>query len=164
MPFKKDKTAVKEKTGIVEQGSKVVDPLRLRKGGNLVIIPFRAGVGIEANAELNKISLHMVKGVFDFLEERNSSFYLLSAGNARQADLIMEGHITEIQNKSKLRQWTLRDNKSVLSIEGRLIDQKTGKDVVIFFETQKEQGQKQTYEDLGYHLGRKIGAILIEDL
>jgi len=143
-------------------GSKVVNAERLREGGNIVIIPFKAGAGVEANEELNKISFHMVKGISDFLKEHSTPFNVLFSENAQEADLILEGHITGIKDRSKFRKWTFQNNGIEMSIKGRLVDRKTGVDIVIFSEIQKINDTREDHKDLGYYLGRQMGKILTD--
>jgi len=146
------------------QKTRVVNSQRLREGGNVLMIPFRAGVGVEANEELDKIALSIIQGMADVFVEHQAPLKVLTAEDAYMADFVMEGYITTVGYKSKVRQWTLRENPIEISGDGIMMDQKTGADVFVFDENQKSTHKKETHKDLGYQLGRRLGDAILRGI
>lgn len=140
-----------------------VDQESLRTGTYLAVTAFKAGPGVEANAELDKISSYIIKGIIDILTEKQSRLRVLVASEATTADFVIEGHITNLDKRNKFRSWILRSNKIELGIKAQLFDSKTGQKVLIFKHKQQRKEKNETHKDLGYRLGRTLGAFIAEN-
>jgi len=66
------KSSIK-KTQYVRTG-KIINASRLEQGGTLLILPFSAGEGVEANEKLDKSALMVVRGILDILDEEESNY------------------------------------------------------------------------------------------
>lgn len=137
---------------------KILNEASLQKGGKLLIAPFRAGVNVEANEELNKIALMVVKGITEAIKEQGeNNFEILSYAQAQEADLMIEGHITKLTKPSRMNRMGLGDQKISLGLEGNMVNLETGEKALIFSDLD-ERGQKgNTHQDLAYAMGRAIG-------
>ncbi len=141
---------------------KVLQSERILKGGKLLIVPFTAGVNIEANEELKKVALMIVKGITEAIQEKNESrFELLFFEEAGQAQLVIEGHITKLTSPSRISQMGLGDKKISLGVEGDMVDLETGEKILIFNDERKADRKTSTYQDLAYGIGRSIGNALM---
>ena len=78
---------------------------RLGSGGKLLIIPFSAGEGVEASRELDQIALMIVKGIGEELERTQAPFVLVSEKESREADFILEGHISQQNQPGGFHKW-----------------------------------------------------------
>ena len=165
---------------------KIVLAERLKKGGRLLVVPFSAGVGIEANEQCEKISLAIVRGIVDVFEENNvglrqttlkdntdtsnlgqhdgGRFEILFSEDSRKADLIIEGHITDLRQPSQFQKWVLRKKTMRLSVEGRMVDRTTGEMILAFNDTQQSKNSKKSYQELGYLIGKDIGHFIVSGI
>lgn len=137
--------------------SRVVEPKLLnRDPSNLIIIPPTAGVGVQANQSLERISLTLVKSITNAIDQSGSSIKVLASEDAEQSNLILRGHVMywgKIR-KSKfliLSQWTVS-----LAVEIKVFDRESGKLVLIFNE-EKSSLMNKNMDDLGLELAQEIG-------
>lgn len=142
------------------QTTKIINLKRLEKGGNLLIVPFTAGAGVEATEELDKVSLMIVKGIIDILNENNSNFRILVSENAEQADLIIKGHIISMKKTPLMKKWIRGKSMAGLAINGKMINSETGEAVVIFSDNRKVANKKETHKELGYMIGQDVGRFM----
>ena len=148
---------------LVESG-KILNRERLQKGGSLLVIPFKAGPGVEADGELDRMALTIVKGISDKLKEKNTSLKLLDYEHAQEADFVLQGHITLVEKPSQFNKWVKRDKTIEVSAEGEIIDLETDKKIVIFSDSRKSSQKDATYKDLGYQIGERIGRFLLSGI
>ena len=144
----------------VETG-KIVDSKRVKEGGKLYIAPFKAGANVEADDQLDKISLMIVKGILDTLKNEGKSFEILSPDDASKADLTIEGHVTNIADPSTMRRYVLHNHQKILSVEGKMIDLSNGKTIAIFTDTQKTAQKGEDHKYLGLLVGQDIARFLL---
>ncbi len=144
----------------VETG-KIVNPQRIANGGNLLIIPFRAGPDVEANDNLDKITLMIIKGVSDIIEENDANLKVLVAQNAQDAEFIIDGHITHVDASTKMNKLILRKNNITLSVKGQMVDRNTGELIAVFTDTLVSNKKEENHRQLGYAIGRNIGRFLL---
>lgn len=153
------------KSGHFEGKRRIVDAQRLQQGQNLAIIPFKAGVGVEANEELDRVALMIVKGISDvFTDNRGGKddyFNILTAENSQKADLIIRGHITAIRRLSRVSRWALMKKEKSLDVDGKMTDARTGETVLIFADRAKTKKKTEDYKQLGYRIGKKIGRFIL---
>lgn len=140
---------------------KILNEASLQKAGKLIIAPFRAGVNVEANEELNKIALMVVKGITEGIKEQNeNNFEILSYAQAQDADLIIEGHITKLTKPSRINRMGLGDKKISLGLEGNMVNLETGEKVLIFSDLEERDQKGNTHQDIAYAMGRSIGQVI----
>jgi len=139
--------------------NEVIQQDRLKQGGPLLIVPFYAGVNVAATDELNEMALRIVKGTVDTLQQAPSPFVILTAETAGQAELELTGKITQQNETGGLKKW-IGKRKKILSAAGKIVDVRTG-DVILKFSRSREGKAGQSFDDLGYQLGREIGQYIL---
>lgn len=138
---------------------KGIDVGRLRKGGKLLIVPFSAGANVVANERSDKIAMMIVTGTAD--ELKGSRFQILNDENAREADLIMTGHVTGTGKPSKWGRWFLRASQNDVSVEGRMADAVSGATVLVFTDSARASPRERDHAQLGYEIGKDIGRFIV---
>lgn len=185
IPFRKHTTskivgasAVVPEPGLLKS-VRIVDQQRLQQGGAIAIIPFKPGQGIEADAHLDHVVLRMVKGASDVLlssaevasedwDGQTQRFQVLTAADAHQADLILQGYITAIQKPFRHLRW-MRPRPTVkLAFQAKLIDRTTGRVVAVFEDDRSMKKQKKSIladkellKALAYKIGKDVGRVLL---
>lgn len=143
----------------VEKG-KIINAQRLRQGANVVVIPFKAGVNVAADDRLERVALMIVKGMADVFDGGSEKrFQILTAEKVSDADLVVQGHVTNIQGPSKVRRWIMLKGFKVLRVEGEVVDKQTGETVAVF--TDEVKTKTENYKDLGYQIGGNIGSFIL---
>ena len=141
--------------------AKVLNAPRLKQGGKLLIIPFKAGEDVEATDEIDKLALTIVKGIIEKLQVQGSPFEIIFAQNANEADLSIEGHITGVGLSSKFKKLILRDKGKSLSVSGKLVNQKTEETILVFTDSKQDRDRSKTFIDLAYGIGRDVGDYIL---
>jgi len=135
-----------EPNQFVEKG-KIVNAQKLKQGKNIVIIPFKAGVGVEASDDMDKIALMIVKGIYDAFDYdktgKHAHFNILTAEDIQKPDLVVKGHITEVVKRSKFKRWIMLKSKKSIGIKGKVVDVQTGEAVVIFTDRAEPGSEKR---------------------
>lgn len=129
-----------------------------------MISAFRAGPGIEAGSNFDKISFSVSRGLADVLGGESARFVLLAAEESQKAELIMEGRIVATGRKSLISKILFRKEKARLSVEGKMVDRTSGRTVLVFREDRRADNKKQTYRDLGYFVGQNIAAGILGEI
>ena len=149
----------------ISKSSKIVDKALLKKGGKVAIIPFVAGPNVEANDELDKISLMIVKGLAEELGV-SGVFEIVTGEAAKEADFILDGRITSIGKTpswEKVATASLKNNVK-LAVQGRIVTV-TSKDLVLVFSDDRSGRQnQQTHQQLGLSLGQDIGKFILRGI
>jgi hypothetical protein len=140
------------------EDSRILDKEKFNKGGRLLVVPFTPGVNVAANEELDRVSLMIVRGIADSLND-NAHFIVLNSGNADTADLILEGRIVAMTKPGQIKKLVSK-KKKYIAIEGKLIDAKSGDIVCYFTDREESQSRKQPFADLGSSIGQDIGKFL----
>src|SRR3989344_230060 len=133
----------------------VIDIDRLKRGGNLLIVPFRAGAGVAATADLDRTALSIVQGLADTLQNSSASFKILTDENADQAELILKGHIIKMEESKGIKKWM--GGKKYLAAQSGISDQKTNELIANFDFSALPGDSKTDYKKLGYQIGEQIG-------
>lgn len=151
-----------------EYSSVVLRPSFLKKeGAGLIVVPFTAGVGVEANKDLDRLSLMIVKGVIDTLNKDGVHFKILSSQEADKADFIIQGHIIHRVNPQAHRGWMFRPRDAVLSVESKMTERKSGNLILIYSRERKVKFLENGTEDetaLARHLGQDIAEYILEQV
>ena len=143
------------------QLEKVIHPERIKDGGKLVVIPFRAGADVESTPELDKIALRIVKGVADKLEGQSPRFEVLLAEESRQAEFIIDGRVTRVSRSGSFAKWILRKKSLEVGISGRMTERKTGDTILVFNYKRHSEQKEEDFNHLGYILGQDIAQLLL---
>lgn len=143
--------------------NRVVDSARLEKGGDLLIIPFRPGVGVEATDEVNRVALMAVKGISEVIKENETSFRLLGGEEAQKADFVVKGDISRFEKSSRLKKWLLIPKQATIEIKGKMVEQESGKVVLYFAQQVTSKIRERDLLTIGYDIGRKIGKFLLQE-
>ena len=128
----------------------------------MAIIPFRAGAGVAATSELEKAALMFVKGLSEALASQGSSFTIVPADQVDSADLVIQGHITTFKQLQGLKHRLLGKNQSILKMEGKMVDQKTNKEVFYFVEQEASEKKDSDLKEFGLTIGRGVGEFMLD--
>ena len=153
-----------ESNNFVEKG-RIISKQALEKGKNIAIVPFTAGVNVEASSELDKVALMIVKGVSDAFADDHSGkhdhFSVLTAEDSQAADLFVQGHIRSMKNPSRVKSCVLLKGQRALSVDGKIVDATTGESVMIFEDVQATNVKDEGHDQLGYRIGKNIGRFIL---
>ena len=129
-----------------------------------MIVPFTAGEGVEETDQLDKVSLMLVKGVYDTFQDASSHLKMLEADKIDDADFIIQGHIVSISKPSKVNKLMLSNGKKQLQVQGKMTDAKTGETVVLFDDHQETSQKDEDCKHLGYVIGENISHFILSGL
>lgn len=155
----KPAVSLEEETNPYLSSGKIINKDLLKKGGKLVVIPFKAGPGVEENDQLDKIALMIVKGIADELGS-SGSLEVVTGDKAKDADFILEGHVTSLGRTAKLKRWTTFQDKTELAVKGRISAVKTKEMVAVFSDDRQSKYKGETQQQLGLMLGQDIGKFI----
>ena|SRR3989338_9832535 len=144
--------------------AKVVDGARLKSGGGLVVIPFRAGSGIGQTEELERVSLMFVKGFVEVISERNGPLRTISPQEASRADFILKGHVTKLKQTKGMKKWLSKAKDFEMMMEGEMVDQKTGQTVFVFSDKRKVTQENQDFKALAYTIGQDLARLVLDSI
>ncbi|MBU0468550.1 MAG: hypothetical protein KKD07_04935 [Candidatus Omnitrophica bacterium] len=156
------KNIVSEPTKFVKTGS-IIDVDRIKYGGKLLIIPFKAGENVELNDQIDKVSLRIVKGIAEALLEGNSKFQILLDHNADEADIVIKGFITGFKTVPKWKNWFPGKKNISLSVEGKMIDVKTQSTICVFQDRSETSKKEEDHKHLGLTIGQNIGQFILSN-
>ena len=142
--------------------NKIIDADRLRRGGTIFVVPFKAGPNIQATIQLDHIALMIVKGIADEVNQVQSPLRILTAENKDYADFLIQGHIVLLSEPHGLQKWSLGKKKKSLAVKGYMIDQKTRKKILLFSQQKEASLKHESYDDLGWGIGSDIGKFILE--
>ncbi len=131
----------------------------MHKGGTLGLSAFKAGPGAEANDQLDKLSLMLIKGIRDVLTQRTTVWHIADAGQDN-VDFVLDGYIEELSQSGKFSRLILRKNKTNLSVDGEIWSQATGGKVLVFASSEIINIKKQELMDQAYAMGQAIGEFI----
>lgn len=141
---------------------KIVDRERLKQGGKLLVIPFKAGEGVEASEELDQISFAIAAGLVDTFKKGADIFEIIADGHTEKPELVLKGYITEMDQPHKIKKWVLQRKTIGLGVECKLIEPATGKTLFVF-EGRKDSSLRQnSFKDLGVLLAQDIGRFILD--
>lgn len=157
--------AVDKKTVAVDsvplQEARVIQPEKLASGGHLLVVPFTAGVGVAANEDLDRISLQIIRGIADTLEVQGSPFKLLVDADSQEADLVIKGRVTLLDQHKKIKALPGKVRIKSIRVEGSVLGVEDEALLAKFYETSKSNNQNDSFEAMGYRIGVAIGKFLL---
>lgn len=145
----------------------IIDKEILNQGGSIMILPFSAGKDIESNEELDKVALWLVRGIVDEFEgqkQKAKKFTLKFVEQDQKADFIIEGKITKKTSSSFFRRRLFNDHTRTLSASGKMIDQRSGKPVVVFDMDRTINDKTKNHKDLGRIIGQDLVSFILSDI
>lgn len=143
------------------QDGRIIDAAFLGQGGKVLIVPFTAGAGIEAGESLDKTALMIVKGVADIFQKGAPRFEILDNANASEARFIVMGHIVEMPSALTLSRWIFKKGEVAVGVEGRMIDARTQRAVLVFAHRLQARRSEKDDRGLGYQIGQDIGRFIL---
>jgi len=139
----------------------VLDGASLVQGGDLAIQPFKAGSQAEANDELDHLSLMILKGIKDFLDEHKTTLHVIG-DNEGQPKIVLEGWVEEFSKTGRLSRMMLHPNQDSLTLKGELWLTSNGACILNFTVHKKFDPKKQEIQDVAYSLGLDIGGFIVK--
>lgn|SRR3989338_6819558 len=82
---------------------KVIQPDRLQKGGYLWIVPFSAGIAVEASDEVDRLAMMIIRGLTETFEQYQSNFKIIFNEDNQRGDFILEDISSGWISRLKLR-------------------------------------------------------------
>ena len=134
---------------------------RIAHGGNLLVVPFSAGEGVQASDELDHVSLEIVKGISDILQAKGRPFKFLDSEDAQSADLVIKGRVVRLEEKTGFKMLPGKHKILSLAVEGSVIEVQGEEILAKFSQDKKGAGKGDTFENLGYRIGVEIGQFLL---
>ena len=144
---------------LIKDGT-IIDQLKMKHGGQVIVVPFSPGADIEANDEFDRMTLRLIRSIADEFSQKHSKFVFVTSENAGDADFILEGRVTELQKPSMMKGVMLKNNRTHVSIQGKLIDRETEKPIAVFNDAVQADNNKETLESLGSKIGTHIGRFI----
>lgn len=137
--------------------------INLPRGAKLVIIPFTAGAGVVENDELENVSFIMLNGITDAVSASAGALQVVDPEMAKQADYLIEGHITDIgHSESGLLPWIGAGKPSYLGVEILVEEAKTGNVLMQFTNREDAKDGSVDVRQLALKLGREFAQWLVK--
>ena len=141
--------------------AQVLNAHALKEGGNLLMVPFKAGVGVEASDELDKLALMIIRGAAQTLENNATPYRILDAQNASQAQMVMQGYVLQRSRPGGWQRWFPGPKEILLKVEGRLTEGRTGALILHFIHQKRADLREKDEMALAEEIGRDIGKFLV---
>jgi hypothetical protein len=141
---------------------KIFHKEKLKKGGKVAVLSFTAGENVEADEELDKIVLMIIRGISDSFE--GSSLNVVFEDDAKNADFVIEGHVTKMLSPSKLKRWVMQKKKIELAVEGKMLEAKTNQTLAVFTDSEKAKSNRGDYKQMAFVIGQNIGKFLRQEI
>lgn len=123
----------------------LVDIPKLKAGGKVGFMPFKAGPRAEANDQLDRLSLMLIKGIGDALQEQKTN--LTVTQQEEEADFVVDGYIEEF-------------SRARFSISGALWRRDVGERALTFASSRNIKAKKQDPMGTAYQMGMDIGRFI----
>lgn len=151
MPFRKAPAPAPQRFQVAGD---LVNLKRLNEGGKVGLLMFKAGPRAEANEQLDRVSLMLIKGIRESLDRRRTPLTITT--DQAQADLVLQGYVEEFSRPGKFDRWVKRRDKGRLSVSGEVWQQESGTKVLTFASSD-DISKTENALDVAYKMGRAIG-------
>ena len=141
----------------------VIKEAEFKKGGTLVILPFKAGVGAVANPQLDRVALMIVKGMIDYLAEQKTPFTVLSTEDQGRPQLVIEGYVNDFSQSGKMSRM-IHGKKTTLSVSGQMVVSGTHDRLFVFQHRRSMTDPKRDGLDVAYQTGQDLGRFIVDAL
>ncbi len=143
---------------------RVIGREEFKRGGRLLVLPFKAGAGVLDDDGLDKISFMLVRGFVDIFEEdKDSVFDLIIADDSEEAEFVVEGYILEAKHPGRIYQ-KLRLGQRKLRVEGVVTHQQSGEIVVVFDDVIEGKEKDGELKAMGRTIGQNIARFLLNEV
>lgn len=146
------------------QSGKIVSKEKLSIGGKLLIIPFSPGEDVAATSYMENVALMVVKGISEIIMESDSPIEILMAHNSDMAQMIISGKVVRMSSTTGIKKWLLNKRRKSLSVQGKLVDRKTGQVIMYFSHERKTSGREGSFENIGLMIGKDIGRFILSGI
>lgn len=142
---------------------KVLDSERLKSGGKIYLIPFSAGVGVEASEALDEASLMLLKGIYEELSSTNSALVVLTSGQGSSADFILRGHFVKWGDSvsTGIKKFLPSGKQRIISVDGEIVERSTGNVLVHFVDSKGAAARSDDHRGMGFEIGKDIGRFIL---
>lgn len=135
---------------------------KLVEGGALAFTDLKAGPLAVADEQTDRVSLGIIAGVRNVLEDSKSGITLTN--EPHDAHLIFEGYIEEFSNPGAMSKLMLMHKKSKISVSGEIYERKTGLRVLSFASSKSFNILKQDPQSAAGDIGHAIGEFILKQL
>lgn len=139
----------------------LIDSSLVQKGVTLRILPFRAGPGVEAGKDFDRMVFSLSRGLVQGFKTQSEYFYILEDQDNELADFILRGRIVALGTRSWFQKIFFRRFETSLKIEGEIIQSSNGKILVVFTENRRAKSHQQNYNDVAYLIGSNIATEIL---
>ncbi|MBF0483678.1 MAG: hypothetical protein HQL25_03120 [Candidatus Omnitrophica bacterium] len=148
--------------------TKIIDTELLRKGGNLMIMPFLPGTEVSAGPESDTVSVMIVRGFMDVYESQGKEFEkskidLIFSDKDLKPNFNISGTIDAMDTPSFFQRHILRRKNMTLTLEGKLKEVETGKTVFIFKDTQSVSIKKGDWAKMARNMGQNLAKWILAE-
>lgn len=143
---------------------KIVNRQAIIKNGTVAILPFRAGEGVSADPQLDRMSMMISKGIIDYLNEQKLPIKVLTTQDQGIPDMVIEGYIENFKRPGKLSRLIFRNKLSAMKISGQMNLVKNKERLIVFNQTKSLSDPKQDGVTLAYQMGQDLGLFLSDAL
>ncbi len=134
-----------------------LDASSLASGGKIAFTPFKAGPQAIDDEQLDHVSLVIIKGMVDRINQGKTSLSI--AAGDELSNLIVQGYIEDFSQNGKFDRWVLRRDKGCLAISGEIWLPSSGAKAATFSGYARLNHYKdvsQAAEALGQALGDEL--------
>lgn len=163
-----------------EQIGRVLNQELLLNNFNILVLPFKPAEDVEYNDQMDATAFMIVRGVVDVFESCNNGehtfevclkgdkdrigkYNLIVSNEKHEADLIVEGYITQLSNKSFMR-IPFRKGINNLTVTGKMAEKETGAIVVSFNNQMTKKASEKDFSELGRMIGQNIGQFIVHHI
>jgi hypothetical protein len=143
---------------------KIVNRPAIVKDGSVAVLPFKAGEGVSADPQLDRMSMMISKGIIDYLNEQHLSIKILTTQDQGMPDMMIDGYIESFKRPSKISRWFLRDKTSDINVSGQMTLLKNKERLIIFNHSKTMQDKKRDGMELAYQMGQDLGRFITDAL
>lgn len=142
----------------------IVKEAEFKKGGTLVILPFKAGANAAASQKLDRVAMMIVKGAVDYLAEQRTPFTVLTTEDQGSPQLILEGYVDNFSYSGKMSRMVLRNKETTLSVRGQMVVAATRDRIFVFQHKKTMPDPKKDGLDVAYQTGQDLGRFIVDAL
>lgn len=154
--------ADKEPSQAFVKNGKVINAQKIKQGGNILVLAFRAGENVQVDDGLDRTALLIIRGITEIVSS-SDAFEVIFSEEESIADFIIDGHIIENVNLSNKKLIFLKA-KSCLKVKGKMIARDTAEVLAVFEDELTDEDQANTTIDIAEQIGQNIGLLILSAL
>lgn len=136
----------------------------LAKGGKLALMPFRAGPQAEANDELDRLSMAVLRGIKDSLDEQNTALHVITDESQGQPQMVLQGYVQEYSKTGHFSRIMRRSHRDRIVLEGEIWLEASGERLLNFSLQRAFDSKKNKPMDVAYAMGKSIGDFIAKQM